>query len=65
MDLHTAYWAGKKMSGKRWKESCSIFCRPFFCRFLLAAALLAAAQFKLGRVSSNQTATLVMKGVRR
>jgi len=31
---------------------------------LLAAAELPAAEFKLGRVPSNQTATLVMKGGR-
>ena len=69
--LLTAYWAGKKMCGKISEDRCSIFCRSFSCRFLLAALLLAplaalhAAERKLGDVVSNHTTTLVMKaGVR-
>jgi hypothetical protein len=67
VNLRTTYGAGKKMSGKRWKDGCSISYRPFFCRFLLTAlvlALLAAlhgVELKLGDVVSNHNTTLVIQ----
>ena len=65
LTLLTAYWAGKKMSGKKWEDRGSISCRPFLCRFFLSALLLAplaarhGVELKLGDVVSNHTTALV------
>jgi hypothetical protein len=39
--LLIALWFGRKMSGRKWDTSSSIFCRPSFCRFFLSVLLLA------------------------
>ena len=41
LTVNAAYWAGKKMSGEKWKGRSLISCRPCYCLSLLAALLLA------------------------